>query len=105
MFILRRISSKGVQMNQIVGSGYTYIDKFRNPEEFEIAISAVFEDNNQANSKLKINDAGQRCYGFVCNGHLSQPLFENQKNLMMTSDGVIFEDLSTKFPIKNEFDN
>lgn len=94
MFILRRISSKGVQMNQIVGRGYTYIDKFRNPDEFKRAMSTVFKNDNPEESKLKINDAGHGCYAFVCEGHLSLPLYEKQKNLIMTSDGSIFEDLS-----------
>lgn len=40
MFVLRRVSGNGVEMNHAIGSSYTLVHSEQNPEEFEATMNA-----------------------------------------------------------------
>jgi hypothetical protein len=86
MFVLRKITGDGVQMNFSLGESYTLILKENNPEDFKRASLAVWTEENPENT-----------YGFV-----SKPdgqfiaLFKKQFNYIMTSDGNTFANVSLK---------
>ncbi len=85
MFILRKISGQGVQMNFALGKSYTLITKERNPKEFE----------KLAFPKGKSSCIETCIYGFVSEEHgkLHQ-LSDKQKSYIMTGDGKTFANVS-----------
>jgi hypothetical protein len=85
MFILRRISGRGVQMNLNLGSSYTYIGKNENPEEFERTLKEVFDNLNE-----------EIIYAFVSDedGKHIYPLYKGQKAYIMTESGKTFDNVS-----------
>ena len=93
MFILRRISGEGIQMNQVIGDGYTFISRDCNHEEFEKTFELVFCRKHVADLDETSDEDTKNCYAFVCNGSLIQPLYKNQKNFIMTDGGRTFEKL------------
>lgn len=91
MFTLRRISGQGVQMNEFIGDGYTLIHKVFNPGDFNRMIEHHFTKPS--------GDAGdehKNVYAFVVNGSFVQPLYKNQQNYIMASNGQTFDNLSFK---------
>lgn len=95
-FILRRVSGKNVQMNQIIGDGYTLIDRQINPNEFRDMFKNVFNEEHVADLDKASNDNTKRCYAFVCNDSFQQPLYMSQYNYIMTDGGKTFANLSYK---------
>ena len=85
MFILRRISGRGVQMNLNLGSSYTYVGKLENPEEFERTLKEVFDNLNE-----------EIIYAFVSDedGRHIHPLYKGQKAYIMTESGKTFDNVS-----------
>ena len=85
MFILRRVSGAGVEMNHDLGSdSYTLITKERNEEEFERSNKAFYGKG----------DPDEKVYGYVGNGDGKLiPLYSNQSNYIMTETGKTFSKL------------
>lgn len=96
MFTLRRISSVGVEINQVIGSSYTLIDRVRNPEEFRRTFKEHFDKKHVADLDETSDKETKNCYAFVCNGEFIQPLFKNQMNYIMTSGGTTFDNITYK---------
>lgn len=96
MFILRRISSHGIEMNKALGENYTYIARDRNYEEFQRAFKECYNMEYVPDDDPKSNDDTKNCYAFVANGSVNQPLFTHQKNFIMTECGKTFANLSNK---------
>jgi len=94
MFILRRISGNGIEINQKIGDSYTLITRESNREAFVIA----FEQTFGKNKSIDIVDLVEEtvCYAFVCGDSITQPLYENQKNFIMTESGKTFCNLTLK---------
>jgi hypothetical protein len=87
MFILRKISGKGIEMNFSLGSSYTLVIEERNPNEFKEYLD---------NSYKRIGAiASDKLYGIISdeNGRRIE-LFKNQKNFIMTSGGKTFDNIS-----------
>ena len=105
MFTLRRISSEGVEMNQVLGEHYTYIDRWKCPKEFErswkhYAKTCTCGENEGCSDcpsvpdyDPKSEDADKRIFGFVGNGLILQPLWSNQQAYIMTEGGKTFANL------------
>jgi hypothetical protein len=97
MFTLRRISqSSGVQMNQVLGDSYTLIDRERNYDDFCISFENYFKTKYVPNLDEKSDDDSNRVYAFICTGSLVQPLYKNQGNFIMASNGKTFDNVSFK---------
>lgn len=98
MFTLRRISSEGVEMNQVLGESYTYIDRWKSPEEFEKSWKN-YAETCETKASLpdydpKSDDADKRVFAFVGNGPILQPLWANQRAYIMTEGGKTFANLA-----------
>jgi len=96
MFILRRISADGVEMNHAVGENYTYIHRTFNPLDFQATFKLYFEKNHVADLDPSSDDDTTQVYAFICNGKFLQPLYKRQKNFMMTDSGNTFANLTDK---------
>lgn len=94
MFILRRVSEEGVEMNQEIGSSYTFIHREYNPEEFRKTFELVYSKNHVSDGDESADDDTKKCYAFVCNGDFVQPLYKNQSNYIMSSNGNTFSNVS-----------
>jgi hypothetical protein len=96
MFILRRISSAGVEMNHSLGDGYTYINREYNVLEFRRSFKVFFDKDHVADLDETSDEDSKDVYGFIGNGPFLQPLYKNQKNFIMTESGKTFSNLSYK---------
>lgn len=96
MFTLRRISGDGVEMNHILGNGYTFIHKLVNEDEFKKTFAIHFKKELPKEDDNVQSFDDENCYAFVSgqNGSYIQPLYKNQKNFIMTSDGTTFDNVS-----------
>lgn len=94
MFTLRRISGEGIEMNQIIGDNYTYIDREINYDEFCKNFQYTFGRNHVADLDETSDDDTKKCYAFVCTSNLIQPLYKNQSNYIMTENGKTFANVS-----------
>lgn len=83
MFVLRKISESGVEMNTTIGDGYTLITKEANKEEFDEIKHILDED---------------WIYGFiVCDGGSKTLLLSSkQKAFVMTESGSTFANVSLR---------
>lgn len=86
MFILRRITSKGLEANTCLGIEYVLVLKEKNEEEFKERI------------KLWDEDAQKDLYGLVCfeDGASIMPLYKKSSYYIMTGDGNTFSNVSDK---------
>jgi len=105
MFILRRVSSKGIEMNFNLGDQYTLIQKDRNHEEFYRTAYSQFGhgiddewlglnngDRKKASEAIDKDNGDRGVFAFVSNegGSKIFPLFEGQQNYIMTGEGKTF---------------
>jgi len=93
MFVLRRISGRGVQMNQVLGEGYTFVSQEESYDEFCRNFERHFEKPYLPDPNQKTDEEGV-VYAFVGNEKIVQPLFKNQKAYIMTGDGQTFANVS-----------
>ena len=94
MLVLRRISGDGVEMNQVVGKGYTYIHREVNPDQFRETFKLYFKKDHVADLDPTADKETTNCYAFVVEGSFIQALYKNQKAFMMTESGKTFANLS-----------
>lgn len=89
MYTLRKIIKNQEECNFNLGDYYSLVEKSKNPERFEIDFEMFF--NNQPPYTEDI------CYAFITSekGKM-EPLWESQKNYIMTSEGKTFSNLSLK---------
>lgn len=82
MFVLRKISGSGVEMNIALGDGYTLTDKEANKKEFE-----------DLDKHYKFDDC---IYAVVIarDGSEVLPLSSKQKSFIMTGSGQTFSNVS-----------
>ncbi len=98
-FILRRISTRGVEMNFALGGKYTVVHKAEAPEEFHRDLRrhhGVYDGNPvDSVSALPVDES---IYAFVgSEGGLDiYPLYINQSNYIMTDGGKTFHNLTVK---------
>ena len=81
MFVLRKITGSGVELNIAMGDGYTLITKEANPVEFNEMKDATEDD----------------CiYAYIVCGGGSQvlPLSNKQKAFVMTESGKTFANIT-----------
>jgi hypothetical protein len=83
MFVLRKISAEGIQLNFSLGSSYTLVRKDENPKEFERQLGNCPHPENT--------------YGII-HGENAQPhyLYANHHNFIMASDGKTFANVTLK---------
>ena len=96
MFILRRISGKGIEINQSIGVSYTYVGKDLNYEDFSKAFESYFGFAHRADLDEESNSDTKQCYAFILGDLIDQPLYKDQKNFIMTECGRTFENLTFK---------
>lgn len=85
MFILRKINSRGVEMNFSLGESYTLITKEHNPDEFK----------DMVKSGGVLDDA--IIYGFVSGKDAKiHQLSSQQRSYIMTESGETFSNVSLK---------
>ena len=87
MFILRRITAKGGEINTNLGDYYTLFLKDSSPEGFNQTTKLWSEED--------VNDL----YGVICfgeNGESIMPLYLGSKYYIMTGDGQTFDNISKK---------
>jgi len=84
MFILRKITGDGLQMNFALGDDYNFVDKEANPKEF-----------NSMKDFFKWDD---EVYAFVSykDGARTMPLYPKQKAFIMTESGKTFANVSQR---------
>ena len=89
MFILRRITSKSIEINDCLGTSYVMILKERNSVEFEKTAKAM---------KLDDADMTKDMYGFITynNGVNIMPLYQKSHYFIMASDGKTVANISNK---------
>lgn len=96
MFTLRRYTKYGVQMNQEIGDGYSFIDREVNYSEFCINFERWFKRKHVADLDPTADDDAKNVYAFVGNGEIIQPLYKNQTAYMMSETGQTFANVSFK---------
>lgn len=96
MFTLRRISGAGIQINQIIGKTYSFISRAANPEQYGELFKSFFHKDHVPDLDKEADNDTKRCYGFIA-GDITQPLYDSQKNYIMTSDGKTFDNISFKW--------
>lgn len=88
MFILRRITSEGNELNDCLGDRYHLVLKERNQEEYEKALKV-----------LKWKD-DEELYGFIIyskgNEMIHYPLYKKSVYFIMTETGKTFANISKK---------
>lgn len=86
MYTLRRISKNGLETNQYLGESYTVIDRDLD-DEFKRSYQAVF--NRPVPDDTDV-------YAFVGNenGDVIFPLYENQRNYIVSPNGATFSNLT-----------
>lgn len=94
MFVLRRISGERIEMNKVIGDGYTVIDRESNYEEFKRVFEHYFEKRCFANLDPEGDSDTKNCYAFVTNDSIIQPLYKNQQNYIMSENGKTFSNLT-----------
>ena len=89
MFILRRITSENVEINDCLGTSYVMILKERNLAEFE-----------RTAKNMGWDDAGmtEDMYGFITHDNCSVtiPLYRESRYFIMASDGKTVANISTR---------
>ncbi|HAY3545127.1 TPA: hypothetical protein JRX92_003528 [Elizabethkingia anophelis] len=94
MFVLRRVTGDGVEMNKVLGEGYNYVCRERNYDEFCKMFEKYFEKNHVADLDTESDNDTKNCYAFITSdGHL-QPLYKTQHNYIMTERGKTFDNVS-----------
>lgn len=80
MFILRKITAEGLEMNFSLGNGYNLIRRDANPGTFE-----VYKEGEQLVDP-------EKCFAIITadDGKIVLPLFKNQHNYIMTASGETF---------------
>jgi len=96
MFTLRRISEDGIEMNQFIGDGYSLVDREVNYEAFCLNFEKFFKRKHVADLDPTADEFTKKVYAFVGNGDIIQPLYKNQNNYMMMSNGKTFDNVSFK---------
>lgn len=98
MYTLRRISSGGAEMNQFLGDSYTLVSQKDCPDGFKNSLENHFRDYRAVEDAEHIQEELEKIYAFVGGegGKVIQPLYKNQKNCIMSSDGSTFANLSLK---------
>jgi hypothetical protein len=86
MFILRRITSKGLELNTCLGIEYVLVLKEVNESEFRDRVKLWGEED--------LKDL----YGVVCfdDGGSIMPLYKKSSYYIMTGDGKTFSNISEK---------
>jgi len=86
MFILRRITKNGLEVNTCLDVYYTLILKEKNSDDFH--------DRTALWDKADLLDV----YGVVCvdDSDLIMPLYNDSKYYIMTSEGKTFSNISEK---------
>lgn len=89
MFILRRITSDGNELDTIIGKSYSPIRKIENRKEYEKTLKIWL-------GGLKTDD--DNIYGFIVseNGKCITPLYKKSVYFVMCSDGKTFANISLK---------
>jgi len=87
MFILRRITSESIEINECLGTRYVLILKERNNGEFERAAKIMNWDDA---------DMTKDVYGFITynNGANMMPLYQESSYFIMASDGKTVANIS-----------
>ena len=87
MFILRRITSESIEINECLGARYVLILKERNNAEFERAAKIMNWDDA---------DMTKDVYGFITynNGANMMPLYQESSYFIMASDGKTVANIS-----------
>ena len=88
MFILRKVQD-GHQSNTIVGDSYNFVSKESNHEEF----TRAFESWHGALIPIEENSDTYAFLIYEC-GQKIMPLFRNDYNYIMTSDGKTFANIT-----------
>ena len=83
-------------MNQVIGDGYTYINRETNYDEFCRSFKVYFDKDHVADLDEESDGDTKNCYAFVVNGAFLQPLYKNQKNFIMTESGKTFDNLTCR---------
>ncbi|MCL1658612.1 hypothetical protein M2T79_18555 [Elizabethkingia miricola] len=94
MFVLRRISGEGIEMNKVIGDGYTVIDRESTVEDFKKVFEHYFEKRQIADLDSESDFDTKNCYAFVTNDSFIQPLYKNQQNYIMSENGKTFSNLT-----------
>lgn len=82
MFVLRKITSNGSEMNFNLGNSYTLVTKERSLEEFE--------------NKMKDNPFYSNIYAFIYGKDEILPLYKDQKNYIVSENGATYSNLTYK---------
>ena len=87
MFILRRITSESIEINECLGTMYVLILKERNNVEFERTAKIMNWDDA---------DMTKDMYGFITynNGANITPLYQKSSYFIMASDGKTVANIS-----------
>ena len=85
MFVLRRISSKGVERNTALGESYLLVNAERNPEDFKKSMDVLKADEEEI-------------YGFIWyqEGEKQIPLYKKSIYFVMMSDGKTFANITLR---------
>lgn len=82
MFILRKITKAGKQINFDLGSDYNFIHNEHNSEDFKSSVKGFKLDDKDIYGLIVYNDGAK----FQC-------LFKGQHNYIMTDNGKTFDRL------------
>ena len=87
MFTLRRITSEGLESNQIIGDSYNLINQERNQKQYQETLEMHFQIKEDKD-----------IYGFiVCkNGTKIMPLYRKNTYFVMISNGETFANVTLR---------
>lgn len=96
MFILRKISGKGLESNIVIGDSYNIIHRESNTEDFRKTYKIVFLKDHVADNDSEADQFSKRCYAFIVYNKGSEifPLYKTQWNYIMTCNGDTFANVS-----------
>lgn len=95
MFILRTIASN-IPSNTVIGERYCYVGRHENYEEFCGFFLAYYGRPHVADLDPSSDDWSKKCYAFITTGAQTIPLYINQSNYVMTSEGQTFENVTQR---------
>lgn len=85
MFVLRKITADGVEMNIAIGNNYTLVNPERCSEEFERTL------------KMQDKSIRDKIYAFIFDeSGKAKPLYKAQKAFIMTENGKTFDNVSLR---------
>lgn len=97
MYTLRTVTRSNKQINTIIGSTYSVVERHSNYDEFSDIFKEIFGVDHVADLDENSNELTKSCYGFIQTTiDNTIPLCMHTNYYIMTENGKTFSNLSYK---------